>query len=61
MFNAQVRINGDTIDELDETFTVQVTGDTTAESNEAFTVVLANPTNAIIVRATGTATMVNDD
>jgi large repetitive protein len=43
------------------TFTIQVTGDTTAESNETFSVTLSNPTNATIVRGTGTATIVNDD
>ena len=41
--------------------TVDVAGDTAAENNEIFFVNLSNATNAAIKRATGTATIRNDD
>ncbi|MBV9495282.1 MAG: right-handed parallel beta-helix repeat-containing protein, partial [Acidobacteria bacterium] len=41
--------------------TVQVTGDTVNEANETFTVNLSTPTNATIATGTGTGTIVNDD
>ena len=44
-----------------QTITVLVNGDTTAESNETFVVNLSNPTNATILTAQGTGTIVNDD
>jgi large repetitive protein len=47
--------------QISKTFTIQVTGDTIAEANETFSVTLSNATNATIVRATGSATIVNDD
>jgi hypothetical protein len=40
---------------------VPVSGDTTVETNERLTVTLANPANAVISRATGTGTILNDD
>jgi CSLREA domain-containing protein len=44
-------------------FTVQVNGDTLVESNEAFTVPLSTPVNATIssTNGTGTGTITNDD
>lgn len=41
--------------------TVNVAGDTAAENNEVFFVNLSNATNAAITKATGTATIRNDD
>jgi hypothetical protein len=41
--------------------TVLVNGDATAEPNENFVVTLSNPTNAVLVGATSTATILNDD
>ena len=41
--------------------TVDVAGDTAAENNEIFFVNLSNATNAAITKATGTATIRNDD
>ncbi len=46
---------------VSQTITVPVTGDTAVEANEAFTVTLSAPTNATIVRATGTGTITNND
>jgi hypothetical protein len=43
------------------TLTVPVLGDTVVEPDETFTVKLSNPTNATIVKAEGTAMIVNDD
>src|SRR5207244_4519535 len=47
--------------ELTKTITVSVGGDTTFELTELFTVNLSNPTNATLVKGTGTGTIVNDD
>ena len=44
-----------------KTVTVLVNGDTVVEPNETFTVNLATPTNATIATAQGTGTIVNDD
>ena len=44
-----------------ETFTVLVQGDTIDESNETFTVVLSAPTNAVIGDGSGTGTIIDDD
>lgn len=41
--------------------TVTIKGDTVAEPNETFFVNLSNPTNATLVQASGTTTIVNDD
>lgn len=47
--------------ETAKTVSVLVNGDTGNEADEAFTVTLADPTNAVISRATATATILNDD
>src|SRR5439155_2540853 len=47
--------------ETNKTVTVQVKGDTLNESNETFTVNLSNPTNATIATAAGTGTIIDDD
>src|SRR5206468_1343316 len=47
--------------ETNKTVNVQVQGDTLYELNETFTVNLSNPTNATITTATGTGTIINDD
>jgi hypothetical protein len=44
-----------------KTFTVTVNGDTLYEANETFTVVLSSPSGATIATGTGTGTVVNDD
>jgi CSLREA domain-containing protein len=44
-----------------QTITVVVNGDTIYEANETFTVHLSNATNAIITTADGTGTITNDD
>jgi uncharacterized repeat protein (TIGR01451 family) len=44
-----------------QTITVMVNGDTVFESDETFTVNLSAPTNAAITTTTGTGTIVNDD
>src|SRR5262249_20446176 len=44
-----------------QTITVLVNGDTIFEKNETFTVNLSNPVNANIDRGTGTGTILNDD
>jgi len=43
------------------TITIQVNGDTVVESDEAFTVRLQNPVNATISSGVGTGTIANDD
>jgi hypothetical protein len=47
--------------ETSRTITVEVAGDTTFEADEAFTVTLSNASNAQIVTATATGTILNDD
>mgnify|MGYP001794808155 CR=1 FL=1 len=47
--------------ETSKTITVNVNGDTVFETTEAFTVELSNAGNATISTATGTGTVVNDD
>src|SRR5262249_20864121 len=44
-----------------KTVTVMVNGDTLDEADETFTVVLSNPTNATISMGTGTGTITDDD
>ena len=44
-----------------QTISVPIIGDTTIEADETFTVNLSGATNAVIGRATGTGTIVNDD
>lgn len=44
-----------------QTVTVQVNGDTTVESDETFFVSLSNPVSAMIARAQGVGTILNDD
>jgi uncharacterized repeat protein (TIGR01451 family) len=44
-----------------QTITILVNGDTVFEPDEAFTVNLSAPTNATILTSTGTGTIVNDD
>ena len=44
-----------------QTVRIPVVGDSRAEPDETFTVALSNPVNAILSRATGTATVTNDD
>src|SRR5205823_14054025 len=44
-----------------KTITVLVNGDIVDEPNETFTLNLSNPTNATVPTATGTGTIVNDD
>ena len=44
-----------------QTFTVAVKGDTVAEANETFFATLTNPINATLKRASGRATIENDD
>ena len=45
-----------------KTITVSVVGDTVAERDETFRVILSNPSdNALILKATGTGTIRNDD
>ena len=46
---------------LTQPITVQVVGDTKIEPNEMFSVVLSNPTNALLSKAIGTGTILNDD
>jgi hypothetical protein len=46
---------------LSQTIEVTVSGDTLAEPTETFTVQLYNAVNALLVRATATGTIVNDD
>jgi CSLREA domain-containing protein len=48
-------------DETTKTITVLVNGDTVYEGNETFTVVLSNPSNATISDGTGLGTINNDD
>ncbi len=47
--------------EVSKTITVAVTGDLNIELDEALSVTLSNPVDAIIIDATGTGTIVNDD
>jgi hypothetical protein len=47
--------------EQSKTIAIPITADTLNEPNEHFTVVLSNAHGATIARATGTATIVNDD
>jgi len=47
--------------ETTKTIPVAVIGDTAFEPNETFSVTLSGPTNASLVAATGSATLVNDD
>src|SRR5438552_16600564 len=47
--------------ETNKTVNVQVQGDSLYELNENFTVNLSNPTNATITTATGTGTIIDDD
>ena len=47
--------------ELTKTVVVPIVGDTIFEQDETFTVSLASATNAVILKATGTGTIVNDD
>src|SRR5204863_6535074 len=47
--------------ETNKTVNVQVQGDSLYELNENFTVNLSNPTNATITTATGTGTILDDD
>jgi hypothetical protein len=47
--------------ETTKTITVNVNGDTVVEPDENFTVTLANPTGAAIITATSTGTIQNDD
>ena len=44
-----------------QTISITINGDTTVESNETFVVNLSNAVNAVIGRAQGTGTIVNDD
>jgi hypothetical protein len=44
-----------------KTITVVVNGDTVVEPNETFTVNLSSPVNATIATAVGTGTILNDD
>ncbi|MCA1841692.1 MAG: hypothetical protein LC792_00615, partial [Actinobacteria bacterium] len=44
-----------------QTVSVSVRGDLADEDDETFTVTLANPTNAVLAKDTGTATIVDDD
>ncbi|MGH8031656.1 MAG: Calx-beta domain-containing protein [Luteimonas sp.] len=43
------------------TISVDINGDTVSEPDDTFTVTLSNPTGAVIGRATGIGTIVNDD
>ena len=43
------------------TISVRVSGDSVAESNEAFGLVLSDPVNAVLARATGQGTILDDD
>ncbi|HWB50586.1 MAG TPA: Calx-beta domain-containing protein [Stellaceae bacterium] len=47
--------------EQSKTIAIPITADTVSEPNEHFTVVLSNAAGATITRATGTATIVDDD
>src|SRR5439155_11733781 len=47
--------------ETNKTLSVQVQGDTLNELNETFTVNLSNPVNATITTATGIGTIIDDD
>src|SRR5439155_24345956 len=47
--------------ETTKTITVVVNGDTLDEANETFTVNLSNPSNATISTPTGTGTIADDD
>src|SRR5437867_4964094 len=47
--------------ETNKQVTVSVNGDTTDENDETFSVVLSSATNATVVVATGTGTIVDDD
>jgi hypothetical protein len=47
--------------ETTQTISVAVVGDEVSEANEAFTVNLSNASGALIVRAAGSGTIVNDD
>ncbi|MDB9539335.1 Calx-beta domain-containing protein, partial [Anabaenopsis arnoldii] len=47
--------------ETSQVITVNVQGDTVVEANETFTVTLSNPSNATIITATATGTIENDD
>src|SRR6202023_295910 len=47
--------------EQSKTISIPITTDTVSEANEHFTVVLSNAQGATITRATGTATIVDDD
>src|SRR5207244_3524727 len=47
--------------ETNKTINVQVQGDSLYELNETFTVNLSSPTNATITTATGTGTIIDDD
>src|SRR5207249_590500 len=47
--------------ETNKTVSVQIKGDTLNEPNETFTVNLSNPANATITTATGTGTIIDDD
>ena len=47
--------------ELLKTVTVTINGDTTQEPNETFTLALSSPSGATLAKATGTATIQNDD
>jgi hypothetical protein len=47
--------------EQSKTISIPITADTVSEPNEHFTVVLSNAAGATITRATGTATIVDDD
>lgn len=47
--------------EIAKTLPISVLGDTVEEADEIFTIQLTNPAGAPIIRATATATLVNDD
>lgn len=44
-----------------KTISVPILGDTAVEADETFTVTLSSPVNAVLGRATATATLANDD
>ena len=47
--------------EQSKTISIPITPDALSEANEHFTVVLTNPVGATLTRATGTATIIDDD
>jgi chitinase len=47
--------------QVEATVTIAVRADAAKEADETFMVTLSAPTNAILVRATGTGTILNDD